>query len=193
MTQEASTVSIHQKSRRLPITWAIALAFTLATLVGILILTRDLGTSESIFRDGVAQAEQVDRTTDEALDGADQLPPANEAINDGLPEVVGVINSLNTANATLGTLARQLESLGSALDEADPSLVSIVGSAKTATVEANGAAGPAANIAKTLGATNGKIGTLGTKLDETQRLSDEIDSKLRIALLLPKLPRPGEG
>ncbi len=63
------------------LSWAIALGFTIAMLTGILIVTRDLSISNDIFKDGVAQARMVNNTTDEALDGAAQLPPANEAIH----------------------------------------------------------------------------------------------------------------
>lgn len=63
------------------LSWALALGFTIAMLVGILIVTRDLSVSNEIFKDGVAQARTVDNTTDKALDGAAQLPPANAAIH----------------------------------------------------------------------------------------------------------------
>lgn len=182
-------ISAEPKVRlHLPLTWAVTLGFTVATLVGILILTRDLGTSEAIFRDGVVQANKVNDTTDRALGGAEELPPANAAINAGMPEVVGVIASLNTANGTLSTLGEQLQSLGAALDEADPALVNIIGSAELASKQAKGAAGPAGHIAFTLDGANQKVGTLAGLLDETQTLSDTIDSKLRIALVLPKIP-----
>jgi hypothetical protein len=48
------------------LSWAIALGFTIAMLVGILIVTRDLSVSNDIFKDGVAQARIVDQTTDKA-------------------------------------------------------------------------------------------------------------------------------
>ncbi|ROZ88050.1 hypothetical protein EEB19_22620 [Gordonia sp. OPL2] len=171
------------------LTWAIAIALTLATLVGILILTRDLNTSSEIFTDGVAQANKVNHTTDKANDGSAQLPPANQAINGGLPQVFGVIDSLNQANSTLATLATDLQSLGSALDTADPSLVRIINSAKGATGSAADATGSVNQINGTLGTANQNIRTLGALLDRTQQLSTIIDSKLRIALLLPKVPR----
>lgn len=175
--------------RTLPLTWAIALGFTLALLVGILILTRDLGISRDIFKDGVAQAAKVDNTTDKALDGADQLPPANDAITGSMPEVAGVVASLDTASTTLVSLGDQLQSLGVALTDADAPLVGIIGAGRTATQEAAAAAVPAQHITQTLTSVNEKLRLLGPRLDYTQSLSDEIDSKLRIALLLPKFPK----
>lgn len=174
--------------RKLPVVWALVVGLVLATLVGILIVTRDLQISHDIFADGVVQAKKVDHTTDRALDGAAQLPPADTAINQGLPEVFGVIDSLGGANRTLLTLSDQLSTLGRVLDSADPSLVGIIGSAEGATSSANAAAVPAAGVVTTLSSANDKVAQLGTLLDRTQELSNIIDSKLRIALLLPKVP-----
>lgn len=174
--------------RTMPVSWAIAIALTLASLVGILILTRDLSISDAIFKDGVVQAHKVDHTTDKANNGAAQLPPADHAINQGLPQVFGVIDSLNQANTTLATLATDLQALGGALQKADPSLVSIIGSAGQATGSAGAATGQVQTINSTLGDANGRVQTLGSLLDRTQELSAIIDSKLRIALLLPKFP-----
>ncbi|OPX14964.1 hypothetical protein [Gordonia sp. i37] len=175
--------------RRLSVSWAIAIALTLATLIGILIVTRDLSISNDIFKDGVVQANKVDHTTDRANDGSAQLPPADDAINQGLPQVFGVIDSLNQANGTLATLATDLQSLGTALEKADPSLVSIIGSAGEATSSASGATGQVGEINTTLVGANTRVQNLGTLLDRTQELSTIIDSKLRIALLLPKFPK----
>ena len=167
------------------ISWGIALSATIVLLVGVLILTRDLNTTSHIFRDGVAQARIVDETTDEALDGAAELPPANTAIDSSEPEVVAILDSLTTAEATLGTLAGQLSSLGTALTDARPPLVGIVDAGRSATDQAAAAALPAANIASTLTGANDKARRLGPLLDQTAELGATIDSKLRIALLLP--------
>ena len=169
------------------LSWAIALSFTLALLVGILILTRDLSITNDIFKDGVAQAKTVDHTTDRALTGADELPPANQAINDGMPQVVGVIDSLTRADHTLGTLGDHLQALGQALRAADAPLVGIIDAGNAATDQANAAAVPAANIVDTLADANSKAQSLAPLLDQTLALSNTIDSKLRIALILPKI------
>lgn len=169
------------------LSWAFALSFTIAALAGILILTRDLGISNDLFTDGVAQAKIVNQTTDKALAGVDQLGPADNAVNQSMPEVVGVIDSLTRADGTLGTLGNQLQALGDALRSADAPLVGIIHAGGNATVQANAAAAPAAQIVGTLNDANGKAQQLGQLLDHTQTLSDTIDSKLRIALLFPKV------
>lgn len=169
------------------LSWAIALSFTIALLAGILILTRDLAITNDLFKDGVVQAETVDHTTDVALIATGELPPANDAINKGLPEVVGVIDSLTRADHTLGTLGDQLQALGQALVAADAPLVGIIGAGNTATDQANAAAVPAETITHTLAEANAKVATLAPLLDETLVLSETIDSKLRIALVLPKI------
>lgn len=175
--------------RRMPIAWALAIALTLATLVGILILTRDLSSTNEIFKDGVQQANNIENTTGQAIDGADQLPPADDAINGGVPQVLGIVDSLGNANHTLSSLSDELHELGQVLDTADPSLVSIIESAHEATSEANATTGSATHLNNTLEGANNKVETLGTLLDRTQALSTTIDSKLRIALLLPKIPK----
>lgn len=167
------------------ISWAIALSCTIAVLVGLLIVTRDLSVSNEIFKDGVRQAEIVDATTDQALDGAQQLPGANSAIGQGLPHVVGVIDSLTRADATLGTLGQQLQALSEALRTADAPLEGIVAAGRSATEQAEAATTPAESIAATLVEANGKVQTLAPLLDQTIGLGHTIDSKLRIALLLP--------
>lgn len=169
------------------ISWAITLAFTIALLTGILIVTRDLGISNDIFKEGVVEAQTVDGTTDEALAGAAELTPANAAIDQGLPQVVGVLDSLVRANETLGSLGSNLDELGTALQAADAPLVGIIAAGDKATEQANAAAGPAGQIVDTLGAANTRVANLGPLLDESLALSKEIDSKLRIALLLPKI------
>ncbi len=138
------------------LSWAIALGFTIAMLTGILIVTRDLSISNDIFKDGVAQARMVNNTTDEALDGAAQLPPANEAIHHGMPQVVGVIDSLTRADTTLGSLGDQLAALSIALQSADAPLQGIVAAGQSATEQANAAADPAESVAATLVAADAK-------------------------------------
>lgn len=176
-----------KRKKMFRISWAITLAFTIALLTGILIVTRDLGISNDIFKDGVVQAQTVDATTDDALAGAAELVPANAAIDQGLPQVVGVLDSLVRANETLGSLGTNLDQLGTALQAADAPLVGIIEAGEGATVQANAATVPAARIVDTLGAANEKVAVMGPMLDESLALSKEIDSKLRIALLLPKI------
>lgn len=167
------------------LSWALALGFTIAMLVGILIVTRDLSVSNEIFKDGVAQARTVDNTTDKALDGAAQLPPANAAIHQGIPQVVGVIDSLTRADATLGSLGEQLQALSTALQAADAPLQGIIAAGQSAAEQANAAAVPAESVAGTLVEADAKARALGPLLDQTLTLSQTIDSKLRISLLLP--------
>lgn len=167
------------------ISWGITLSFTIALLVGVLILTRDLNTTSEIFKDGVAQARTVNNTTDQALGGAAQLPLANTAIDNSMPHVVAVLDSLTTAEGTLGTLGEQLNSLGAALTDAQAPLEGIIVAGQSASEQAQAAAVPAGNIAQTLTASDEKARTLGPLLDRTIALSSVIDSKLRIALVLP--------
>ncbi len=168
------------------LSWAIAAAFTIALLCGILIVTRDLAITNDIFKDGVVQAKKtVDKTTDEALTGAKELPAANAAVNQGMPEVVGVLDSLARADQTLGELGTHLQSLGNALESSDAPLAGIIDASTAATAQANAAAVPAEQIGHTLAATDTKVQVLAMLLDETLSLGEEIDSKLRIALLLP--------
>ncbi|MCQ4118316.1 hypothetical protein [Rhodococcus tibetensis] len=174
-----------QKKFRL--SWAITLAFTIAVLSGLLILTRDLGVTNDTLNDVVVQVNTLDKTTDEALDGAHQLPPAAEAARQGLPEVIGVIDSLTRANQVLGTLGDQLDTLGATLTEADAPLAGTISAGQGAGEQAGAAVVPLGGIAATLGDANVNAQALGQKLDETLTLSQTIDQKLRIALLLPKI------
>ena len=169
------------------LSWAIALSFTLALLAGILILTRDLSITNDLFKDGLTQAQTVDKTTDEALVGAAQLTPANNAIHQGMPQVLGVIDSLTRADQTLGTLGDHLQALGEALKAADTPLRGIIAAGQSATDQANAAAIPAADIVHTLTEADAKTRELGPLLDQALAHGQTIDSKLRVALLLPKI------
>ena len=165
--------------------WAVALTFTITTLTGILIVTRDLAVTNDVFKDGVVQAEQVDTTTNTALHAATELKPANRAIQGGLPEVVDVLGSLSKAETTLGRLADQLNTLGQTLASADKPLVSIIGSGKEAAHQANAAVAPARSIVATLRNAQRRVRALGPLLDTTITLSRNIESKLHILLFLP--------
>ncbi|EKT77774.1 hypothetical protein WSS_A35908 [Rhodococcus opacus M213] len=167
------------------LSWAIALASTIALLCGILIVTRDLSITNDIFKDGVMQAKTVDKTTNDALSGAKELPPANAAINQGLPEVIGVLDSLTRADQTLGDLGTQLQALGDALKSADAPLGGIIDAGQSATDQANAAAVPAEQIVHTLADADAKVQTLAPLLDQSLSLGQTIDSKLRISLLFP--------
>ena len=173
--------------KRFRLSWAITLAFTIAVLSDLLILTRDLGITNDTFKNGVVQAQELDATTDAALDGAHQLPPAAEAARQGLPEVVGVIDSLTRANQVLGTLGDQLGTLGTTLPEADAPLAGTISAGRGAGGEAGAAVVPLGGIAASLDDANVNAQALGQKLDETLTLSQTIDQKLRVALLLPKV------
>ncbi len=171
----------------LRISWALTLGFTIAALAGILIITRDLSTSNDIFKEGVVQAHTVDATTDEALAGAAELIPADQAVDRGLPEVVGVLDQLVRANETLASLGGRLGELGTTLSSADAPLAGIIDAGSAATEQANAAAAPAANIVDTLSSANDKVNRLAPLLDTSLALSKEVDSKLRVALLLPMI------
>ncbi|MFI5782879.1 hypothetical protein [Nocardia sp. NPDC051570] len=169
----------------LRLSWALALSFTISALAGILILTRDLSVTNDIFKDGVSQAITVDHTTDDALEGVTHLGPADAAVNQGMPQVVGVIDSLSRADHTLGDLGDQLQALAAALSSADAPLADILGAGGSATGQADAAAGQAAQIANTLAQADSRAQQLGRLLDQTSTLGKTIDSKLRVALLLP--------
>ncbi|AEF40628.1 hypothetical protein [Hoyosella subflava] len=172
---------------RFRLSWAITLAFTIAVLTGLLIFTRDLGVTSDLFKDGVVQAQTLDEITDDALEGVQHLSPATDAINQGLPEVIGVLDSLTRADHMLATLGEQLDTLGATLASADTPLAGTVSAGREAGSQAGAAAEPLGEIAAMLSDANTNAEALGLKLDETLGLTQTIDQKLRIALLLPKL------
>jgi len=165
--------------------WAIALAATVASVVGILILTSDQAASAANFRAGVEQAKILDHTTDVALAAGLELPAANQAVRDSLPHVVDTTASLVRARATLGTLGEQLVQLGAVLQSADPPLNSIVAATRDTNTAAAGARPPVDHIAATLTLANDNVRDLGPKLDETLAQARTIESKLRVLLLVP--------
>jgi hypothetical protein len=167
------------------LSWAIALMFSLAMLTGILIVTRDLSVTNNIFKDGVVQAEKVSSTTDTAVNASGQLPPADQAIQQGFPQVVGVLGSLTRAETTLGSLGSQLGQLAAVLRSADPPLVGIISAASNSTVQAGAAVKPVAAINVLLGQANQKIRALGPLLDQTIANASDVQSKLHILLLIP--------
>jgi hypothetical protein len=166
------------------ISWAIAALFTVATLYGVLIVNRDLRISDKTLKDGVAQAAQIDTTSATAVSATRPLPAADRAINQGLPPVVGVLGSLSKAQNTLGALGDQLGQLGGVLASADAPLANIIAAARGATGQANGAVYPAAGVVSSLNRVNGKLQALAPLLDQTTAQTHDIDSRLRILLLL---------
>jgi len=167
--------------------WGVTLAFTLATLTGILIVTSDLAETNSVFKDGVVQAETVNATTDTALGAANELNPANDAISGGIPHVAGTLASLGRAQHTLGTLATQLQALADTLGSADKPLTGIIAAGKASTKQANAAESPAESIVGTLRRANARVNALAPRLDRTVMLSKRIESKLHILLFLPQV------
>jgi hypothetical protein len=167
------------------LSWAIALIFSLAMLTGVLIVTSDLAVTNNIFKDGVVQAEKVNTTTNAAVAATGQLPPADVAIHQGLPQVVGVLGSLGKAETTLGALGTQLSQLGTVLRSADSPLVGIIAAASNSTTEASAAAKPAAAINTLLTQADQKVRRLAPQLDQTIAEASTIQSKLHILLLLP--------
>jgi ABC-type transporter Mla subunit MlaD len=131
----------------------------------------------------------LDRTSDTALAAGLELPAANDALKDSLPQVVGTVNSLTTACSTLRTLGTQLSELSAILRNADPPLKSIVAAARGTNNAASDAQGPIDHVVTTLGETNGTLRELGARLDESLADARAIEAKLRIVLVLP----PGTG
>jgi ABC-type transporter Mla subunit MlaD len=165
--------------------WAVALAATIASIVGILILTSDQALSAASFQAGVEQARKLDHTTDTALAAGLELPAANDALRDSLPHVVQTTTSLIKARTTLGTLSDQLVTLASVLDSADPPLDSVVTATRDTNTAAAHAQQPVDHIAATLDRANTNARDLGPKLDESLTRARTIESKLRVLLLLP--------
>jgi hypothetical protein len=165
--------------------WAVALAATIASVVGILILTSDQALSAASFQAGVEQAQILDHTTDTALAAGLELPAANDALRDSLPHVVQTTNSLVRARTTLGTLGDQLVALGGVLDSADPPLDAVVTATRGTNAAAAQAQPPVNHITVTLGRANATVRDLGPKLDESLSRARIIESKLRVLLLLP--------
>jgi hypothetical protein len=165
--------------------WAVALAATIASVVGILILTSDQALSAASFQAGVEQGRILDHTTDTALAAGLELPAANGALRDSLLHVVQTTNSLVRARTTLGTLGDQLVALGAVLDSADPPLDSVVTATRGTNAAAAQAQPPVDRIAASLDRANGNVRDLGPKLDETLARARTIESKLRVLLILP--------
>ncbi|UGT67753.1 hypothetical protein LTT66_31925 [Nocardia gipuzkoensis] len=171
------------------LSWALALALTVAALTGILIVTRDLHTTRDVFARGVDEGQTIEVTTDKALAGAAQLPATVDSITRGLPSVIGVSQSMARADSSLAAMATNLNTLAAALGSADGPLGAVVASSSSAGSAATAAVPPVEHISDTLSATDAKAIQLGRLLDQTQVLSSTIDSKLRVALLLPKVGR----
>ncbi|MCG7631456.1 MULTISPECIES: hypothetical protein [Gordonia] len=159
-------------------------------MVGLLILSRDLSITSETFKDGVAQAETVNGTTDEALAGADQLDPANTATRAGMPEITGIVASLSQANTSLSELGTKLQQLGDALTGANTSLEGVISSGNSAVDNAFRASTSVASISDRLEGINTRATEIAAELDNTRALSHTIDTKLRIALLLPTIGPP---
>ncbi|MFI6953393.1 hypothetical protein ACIBJI_07945 [Nocardia sp. NPDC050408] len=169
------------------LSWAVALAFTIAALTGILILTRDLHATRDVFARGVGEGQKIELTTDKALEGAAQLPAAVDSVTQGLPAVVGVSQSMVRADNSLAAMATNLNTLAAALGSADGPLGVVVASSTSTSNAATSAVPSVEHIAATLTATDAKAKQLSALLDQTQVLGSTIDSKLRVALLLPKV------
>lgn len=167
------------------IAWAVALAATITSVVGILILTSDQALSAASFQAGVEQGRILDHTTDTALAAGLELPAANDALRDSLPHVVQTTNSLVRARTTLGALGDQLVALGTVLDSADPPLSAVVTATRDTNTAAARARPPVDHIAATLARANGNTHDLGAKLDESLARARTIESKLRVLLLVP--------
>ncbi|HEY9415488.1 MAG TPA: hypothetical protein VIQ30_12065 [Pseudonocardia sp.] len=169
----------------LRVTWAVALAFTIASLTGILVLTSDLARTDAVLRDALGEILRIASTTGRGMAANQALPPTNDTLVQSLPEVVSTVRSLGRARTTLGTLGTQLGSLATVLGSADPPLARIVDSARDATDAARETKMPAAHIARTLRTADNRARSLGPELDEALSRSRSIESRLRILGLLP--------
>lgn len=166
--------------------WAFALALVLVSLTGILIVTDDLSTTRDTFVEGVGEARALERTTDEANDGADQLEPGIASIAQGVPHVAKISGAMVEANRSLEAMARSLAELAGVLGSTDEPLRDVGSLATTARQGTSAAKAPIVEITQTLNSINQKSRTLGEQLDRTAVLAYTIDSKLRIALLIPR-------
>ena len=165
--------------------WAVAVAASIASVVGILILTSDQALSAASLQAGTEQGRILDRTTDTALAAGLELPAANGALRESLPHVVRTTDSLVRARTTLGTLGDQLVVLGDVLDSADQPLEAIVAATRGTDTAAADARPPVNRIAASLDRADDNVRKLGTKLDESLARAGTIESKLRVLLLLP--------
>jgi hypothetical protein len=167
------------------VTWAVALAFSIASLTAILVLTSDLARTDAVLRDALGEVVRIATTTGRGKTANLALPPTNDALAQSLPDVVSTAGSLARARTTLGTLGDRIDSLAAALDSADQPLARIIDSAGGAADAARAAEAPAAHIARTLDRADDRVRGLGPRLDDALYRSRNIEARLRILRLLP--------
>jgi hypothetical protein len=171
--------------RRLPLTWAITLAFGVASFTGILALTSDLAKTDAVLTEGVGQVVQIDRTTTSGVVGNLALPPIDAAVRDSTPSVIGTADSLRRANAALATLSAQVRTLADVLTGAQGPLVHTITTAEHTDRTVGRLDDPARHIVDTLRTVDHRTAGLGPALDRTLRLSRSIEGKLHILRHLP--------
>ena len=170
------------------VSWLITTTLTLFSLTAILVLTRDLAVTNDTFKAGVAEVSEVNGVTDSALEASAELPAADEAIINGLPEVAEVSTSLARTDGTLHTLSTRLDSLGVALDNTNEPLPDILHGLDESTGSTEDAIGPAARIADRVAGIEQLVRQISTKLGISYTSAKRIEAKLRVLLLVPRQP-----
>jgi hypothetical protein len=168
------------ESRKLPLAWAIALGFALASLVGILALTSDLADTDAVLAEGVGQVVKIDTTTTRGLLANDAPPPTDAAVQGSAPPVLATADSLRRANAALTTLAAQVRTLADVLAGANAPLAATISTADRIDHVVRRANTPTGDVIDTLGAIDRQVTGLGPALDRTLRLSRSIEAELHI-------------
>ncbi|MGQ0482870.1 MAG: hypothetical protein ACT4O0_17825 [Pseudonocardia sp.] len=171
--------------RTLPLVWAAALAFALASLVGIVALTSNLATTDALLTDAVAQVAKIDATTERGLSANEALPPTAAALRDSAPAVLATVTSLRQANQSLTTLSDRLRALAEVLHDAAGPLARTLTTVGDTERAVDRTRDPTSNTAKTLHDIDRQVVDLAPALDETVTRSRSIEAKLRILGLLP--------
>jgi hypothetical protein len=169
----------------LPLTWAITLAFGIASFVGILALTSDLARTDAMLAEGVHQITRVDETTTRGLLANGELPPIDAAVQASTVPVLATTDSLRRANATLTTLGRQVRALADVLTGARAPLVRTITTADQTDGIVRRTNGPTGHIIDTLDRIDEQSAGLAPALERTLRISRSIEAKLHLLGHLP--------
>lgn len=160
--------------------FAVAIACIMGVLVAVLVTTRDLNHTNSIFTDGVVQAEKVNSTTDIALTAGNELPTADATFQISLPQTLSVIAQLQNAQGTLNGLAEQLTKGSAVLGSADAPLATIIGEVVASNTQLTNVQSSFANINNLLQGGLSLANAISSQLVQTLALSKNIESKLHI-------------
>jgi len=167
------------------ITWAVALALSIASLAGILVLSSDLAATDAVLTEAVGQIRKIADGTHRGVTANEALPPTNAAVLESMPAVLATVSSLQSANDTLTTLGNQIQTLADVLARAADPVRRTVDIAGEANHTVRLAQRPTGRIVDTLGSVDHRVANLGPLLDQTLNTSRSIESKLRILLVLP--------